>query len=94
MMFRQRDRSTRRGRGEGQGEEREQNITEIIEFSCPYGCVSHDRDTLEKTGRVFEIQGSRVRQIHSNAKKRPGASRRRLALDSGEKNVNKSLIEA
>jgi hypothetical protein len=39
MMFRQRDRSTRRGRGEEQREDREQNITEIIEFSCPYGCV-------------------------------------------------------
>jgi hypothetical protein len=49
MMFRQRDRSTRRDRGEGQGEDREQNITEIIEFSCPYSCISHDRDTLEKT---------------------------------------------
>jgi hypothetical protein len=48
MMFQQRDRSTRRGRREGQGQG-EQEITEIIEFSCPYGCVSHDRDTLEKT---------------------------------------------
>jgi hypothetical protein len=48
MMFKQRDRSTRRGRREGQ-EEGEQEITEIIEFSRPYGCVSHDRDTLEKT---------------------------------------------
>jgi hypothetical protein len=47
MMFEQRDRSSRRR--EERGEEREQKITKIIEFSCPYGCISHDRDTLEKT---------------------------------------------
>jgi hypothetical protein len=52
MMLKQRNRSTRRGRREGHGQEEgegEQEITVMIEFSCPYGCVSHDRDTLEKT---------------------------------------------
>jgi hypothetical protein len=47
MIFEQRDRSPRRK--EEREEEGEQKITEIIEFSCPYGCISHDRHTLEKT---------------------------------------------
>jgi hypothetical protein len=45
MIFEQRDRSPRRRREE----KAEQKITEIIEFSCPYGCISHNKDTLEKT---------------------------------------------
>jgi hypothetical protein len=36
-------------RREEREEEGEQKSAEIIEFSCPYGCISHDRDTLEKT---------------------------------------------
>jgi hypothetical protein len=51
MIFEQRDRSSRRRREERE-EEGEQKITEIIELSCPYGCISHDRDTLEKTYEV------------------------------------------
>jgi hypothetical protein len=35
---------------EREGEERgEPRIIEILEFSCPYGCISHGRNTLEKT---------------------------------------------
>jgi hypothetical protein len=48
MIFEQRDASPRRRREERE-EEGEQKITEIIEFSCPYGCISHGRGTLEKT---------------------------------------------
>jgi hypothetical protein len=51
MIFEQRDRSPRRRREERE-EEGEQKITEIIQFSCPYGCISHDRDTLEKTHKA------------------------------------------
>jgi ketosteroid isomerase-like protein len=47
MIFEQRDRSPRRR--EEREEEGERKITEIIEFSCPCGCISHGRDTLEKT---------------------------------------------
>jgi hypothetical protein len=48
------DRRRRRGRegaGNGTGEKeggREQRIIEILEFSCPYGYISHGRNTLEK----------------------------------------------
>jgi hypothetical protein len=48
MIFEQRDRSPRRRREE-QEEEGEQKITEIIEFSCPYGCISRGRNTVENT---------------------------------------------
>jgi hypothetical protein len=47
MMFKERNRSSRKR--EEREEETEQKITEIIKFSCPYRCISHDRDTLEKT---------------------------------------------
>jgi hypothetical protein len=46
MIFEQRDRSPRRR--EEREEEGEQKITKIIEFSCPYGCVSHNRDTWRR----------------------------------------------
>jgi hypothetical protein len=56
MILERRDGKPRRGgRRRGGKEEREreeeeeQRIIEILEFSCPYGFISHDRNTLDKT---------------------------------------------
>jgi hypothetical protein len=34
-----------------QGRRDEANVLEMLEFSCSYGCISHERDSLE---RVYE----------------------------------------
>jgi hypothetical protein len=51
MMLERKDYKPRRrearGREEGEGEE--QKIIEILEFSCPYGYILHNRNTLEMT---------------------------------------------
>jgi hypothetical protein len=64
MIFEQRDRSPRRR--EEREEEGEQTITEIIEFSCPYGCISHGRDTLEKTYEAKRAKYEELARALSN----------------------------
>jgi hypothetical protein len=59
MIFEQRDRRPRRRREERE-EEGEQKITEIIESSCPYGCISHGRSTLE---RRYEAKRAKYEEL-------------------------------
>jgi ribosomal protein L27 len=58
------DQRRRRGRagaeaeaGEGGGEQR---TLEILEFSCPYGCISHGKNTLEK---VYEEKEAKYEEL-------------------------------
>jgi hypothetical protein len=52
MIFEGRTRNQKgeaRSRGEQVNQENEERIIEILEFSCPYGRIAHERDTLEFT---------------------------------------------
>jgi hypothetical protein len=44
----------------GRGEEEERRITEILELSCPYGCISHNRNTLEK---IYEAKKAKYEEL-------------------------------
>jgi hypothetical protein len=56
LMLERRDYEQRR-RGEREREEgEERKIIEILEFSGPYGCISHIRNTLEKTYEVTKAK--------------------------------------
>jgi hypothetical protein len=72
MILEKRDRKPRRGeqrRGgeeerEREGEEEEKRrIIETLEFPCPYGCISHDRNTLEKTYEAKEEKYEELARI-------------------------------
>jgi hypothetical protein len=58
------DRRRRRAREGARAEEgeggREQRIIKILEFSCPYSCISHGRNTLEK---VYEEKKAKYEEL-------------------------------
>jgi hypothetical protein len=50
MIFeRRKQKGAARSRGEQVDQESEERTVEIIEFSCPYGRIAHERDALEFT---------------------------------------------
>jgi hypothetical protein len=60
MMLERKDYKPRRREGRGREEGEEQKITEIPEFSCPYGGISHDRNTLEMTYEKKKVKSEEL----------------------------------
>jgi hypothetical protein len=48
-------------------EEREKRTIEILEFTCSYGCISHERNTLEK---VYEEKKAKCEELARELKTR------------------------
>jgi Txe/YoeB family toxin of Txe-Axe toxin-antitoxin module len=60
MMLERKDYKPRRREERGRKEGEEQKIIKILEFSRPYGCISHNRDTLEM---IYEKKNAKYEEL-------------------------------